>query len=245
MVEVQFYSALALQMIIATVMITRRLFPKARFFFAYIIWQTFAVAVMYATIHRYPGGRQFFYVYWTNNAINICLGLAIIVELFNRMFEQYPSVRRFAKIALLVSGAVLVVIGAAISTFHEAAYSVPILTACMVAERSLRIVQLGLIFALLIISRYLHLRWKNYLFGIAIGFGFYALMVLAGLTVRMYYGESVANLENTLQGTAYCAAVLIWSVYALQPDVVNVPIMALPSHELEKWDQALNQLLAR
>src|SRR3954470_2639832 len=99
MVEVQYYSAFAMQVLIVAVMIARRLFVNAKYFFAYIVWQTFTVAITYILYHLYP--VQYFYVYWINNAITISLGLAIIVELFNRMFDQYRSVRKFAKLTLL------------------------------------------------------------------------------------------------------------------------------------------------
>jgi hypothetical protein len=242
MVEVQYYSAFAMQILIVAVMIARRLFVNARYFFAYIVWQTFSVAIAYFLYHY--SYVKYFYVYWINNAITISLGLAIIIELFNRMFDQYPSVRKFAKLMLLAAGAILILVSAALTLYHEEVYRVPILT-LLVAERSLKFIQLGLIVALLALTRYLHLRWKNYLLGIALGFGFYALMALTGLTVLMHYGKSIARLENTLQGTAYCAAVLIWSVYVIQRESGRVPLIALPSQQLEKWDEVLREILSR
>ena len=244
MAEAQYYSALGMQLVIIVAMSVRRLFLNAKYFYAYIVWQTLAIVIMYALHHLYPRGPQFFYAYWINNAINICLGIAIIMELFNRMFDPYRSIRRFAKLMLLWSGAVLVLVGALLSIYREAEYSVPMLTGFFVAERSLRVIQLGLILVLLALTRYLHLRWKNHLFGIPLGFGFYALMALVGLTVRMHYGKPVAPIENVLQGTAYCAAVLIWFIYVLQRDAAPVSLIPFPSEQLEKWDHILEDILS-
>jgi len=243
-VEAQFYCAFALQVLVAVTLYVRALHRKVRYFYAYVIWQTIAVTVMYAMLHLLPY-KYFFYSYWGNNVVNLCLGLAIIAEVFHRIFEPYESIRHFARLVLRWSALLLTVIGAILTLYRQVAFTEPLLTVFMVAERSVRIVQLGLILCLFALSRYLHLRWKNYIFGVSLGFGFYALVVLAGLTVRMFYGRPIAQIENILQGTAYCIALMIWSYYVLQPDVVKIPIVSLPSVELERWDHALSELLGR
>ena len=243
-VEVQYFGALALQVVIVAAMIWRRLFPYARYFFAYILWQTFSVACLYVIWHKLP--RSFyFYANWTNDAIDIILALAILVEIFNRMFAPYEGIRGMARILFISSAAILTATSAVFLFFHNAAYSVPVLTVFMVAERSVRILQLGLILALFAITRYLHLRWKNYLFGIALGFGFYAVCVLTELVVRMTYGQLVMAWGNLLEGTGYCVAVVIWATYILQRDVAAIPIVSLPSQELEQWDATLSNMLSR
>ena len=244
MLEIQYYSAFALQITVAATMISKGLYRQARFFFAYIVWQTISVAVLYAVFHR-MSHIYYFYGYWINNAITVSLGIAIVIEVFRRIFAPYEGIRRMAGIFFLSAAVLLTIISVAFLFYHHAEYSVPILTFVLVADRSVRILQLGLILALFGIARYLHLRWKNYLFGIALGFGFYALMDLVGLTVRMTYGKPVASTVDVLIGTAYCAAVVIWTAYVLQPEAAKVPIVSVPSHELEKWDAALKQLLSR
>jgi len=242
--EVRAISTIVLQVVIAIAMFWRHLHQDARFFFTYILWQTVSVTVLYAFFH-FQLGYHFFYGYWMNNVVCIILGMAIIFELFNRMFDSYKMVRRFAKLVLLVSAAVLVAIGAIVSILSHTAGTTRELTAYLVAERSLRIIQFGLIAALLGLTRYLRLQWKNYLFGIALGFGFYAFVALTGLRLLVYYGQSIVHIEGAIQSTAYCAAVGIWTFYVLQVEAVSVPIIVLPSHELEKWDQALRRILAR
>jgi hypothetical protein len=248
MTEVQSFAAILLQIVIAARMYSRGLHEKVKFFFAYIIWQTISTAILYFILHfksKFESKNVLFGGYWVNNVITISLGMVIIFELFNRIFEPYEGIRRFGRIILFWSSALLMIIGGILATFNEVAFSVPVWTVLLVAERSLRIIQLGLILVLFSVSRYLHLRWKNYLFGIALGFGFYALVALTGLTIRMYYGKSVFGVVDTLLGTAYCAAVVIWTFYILQPDVLGTPIITLPSHELDRWDHTLSQLLRR
>lgn len=241
--EVQYFGSLALQVIIVGVMIWRRLFLNARFFFAYVVWQTFSVGCMYVAMYKLPP-PYYFYTYWSNDAIDILLAMAILVETFNRIFAPYEGIRHLARILFISAAMILTVASAVFLLFRHAEYSPPLLTIFMVAERSVRILQLGLILALFAITRYLHLRWKNYLFGIALGFGFYAVTVLAVLVVRMTYGQPVMAWANLSEGTGYCVAVFIWTAYVLQPEVATVPIVSLPSHELERWDESLKAILS-
>jgi hypothetical protein len=241
--HIQYVEALTLQIVIAIAIIWRRLFLQARFFFVYIVWQTFSVLCMYVLNLKLP--VYYFYAYWINDAVDVVLAIAILMEIFDRMFAAYEGIRRFAKVLFSVSAGLVTIVSAIFLHFDRVEYTVPVLTIVLVAERSVRILQLGLIFALFAITGYLHLRWKNYLFGIALGFGFYATTTLAVLVVRMTYGQPVMLISGLLWGTGYCVAVLIWAVYVLQPDVATVPIVSLPSHQLEQWDESLKKILSR
>lgn len=242
--DIQYFGALGLQVIIAIAMIWRRLYLQARFFFAYIVWQTFSVACLYEINFKLPS-YYYFYAYWVNDVVDIVMAVAILVEVFNRIFAPYEGIRGVARIAFVVSAAIVGAASAIFLLFHHAEHSVPVLTFALVAERSVRILQLGLILSLFAITRYLHLRWKNYLFGIALGFGFYAMTTLAVLVIRMAYGEPVIIITNVLWGTGYCVAVLIWATYVLQPEAAKIPIVSLPSHQLEEWDETLKNILSR
>ncbi|MGZ4814946.1 MAG: hypothetical protein ACXVZV_06040 [Terriglobales bacterium] len=244
LLEVQYYIAFVLQITIAAVMLRRRLYLQARYFFAYIIWQTFSVAVLYAVVCTAPRSYRF-YGYWINNTVTVILGMAIVIEIFNRIFAPYENIRHMARILFTWAAVLLVALSGGLLFYQHTEYSGPLLTFLLVTERSVRVVQLGLILVLFAITKYLHLRWRNYLFGIALGFGFYALITLVVLVVRMTYGKPVMVMADLVWGTAYCAAVLIWTMYVLQPEVAKVPIVSLPSHELEKWDEALKTLLKK
>lgn len=245
MLEANDVAAIAFLLVVGVIMFRRHLHRQVPVFFAYVLFDTCGMAVVYALLHF---GNRYWWWYsaWAEYGICILLGSAVIVEIFTKLFAPYEGIRYFAKVVVLWSAAALVATGAfSAAFFHHVAFSVPVLTIFVVLDRSLRIVQLGLILSLFALSGYLHLRWKNFTFGIALGFGFYALTQLATWTVRIYYGQLVAGTVNVVQGAAYCATIVIWGFYALQREAAHIPIVSLPSHELEKWDRALTQLLRR
>ena len=84
--------------------------------------------------------------------------------------------------------------------------------AIITSQRCVRIVQVGIVLLLLIFARYLGVSRKQQSFGIALGFGGFALVELGLLAswVGGHLGGLSANLVNM---SAYNASLLIWFGY--------------------------------
>jgi hypothetical protein len=244
-IELQYSVAMVLLIALAATMYLKGLHRHTPLFFAYALYASLSMTLTYTLLHFF-NPYWGFYASWGDEAICLVLEFAIVVEIFKILFAPYSGIRRFAKLVMTWSAASLLTLGVFLCIFfRDVAFAIPALSIFEVLDRSLRAVQLGLIVSLFAVSKYLHVRWRNFAFGIAFGFGFYALMCFAGDTVRIYYGQLVAKTYSMISGAAYWAAILVWFSYALQPDVAHVPIIPLPSHELERWDRALAQLLGR
>jgi hypothetical protein len=245
MLELNNLATIALLLVLAACIIFRRLRTYSPVFFAYAVYACSSAAVTYSLIH-FGDPYWAWYGAWIAEIVGICLEFAALIEVFNRLFAPYEGIRRFARLVLLWALVVLTITGSLTALlYHEVQFSVPILTIFLVLERSLRAVELGMILVFFALSKYLHLRWKNLSFGIALGFGFYDIMALVSTIVRAYYGKLLAGNLNALTFASYWITVLIWIFYVLQPDVIRVSNITLPSPELERWDRALSQLLKR
>lgn len=245
MLEVNYLAAISLPLALAACMVFRQLRSYAPAFFAYVVYSCSSAAVVYGFIH-FGDPYWAWYGAWITEFISFPIEFFILSEVFNRLFAPYEGIRQFAKMVLLWTFVILI-IGASVSAllYHQVQYSVPVLTAFLMLERSFRAVELGLILVLFALSKYLHLRWKNLSFGVALGFGFYDVIALASTIVRAYYGKLVAGNVNALTGASYWITVLIWAFYVLQPDVRRISSISVPAPELERWDRALSQLLQR
>jgi hypothetical protein len=245
MLEVNYLAEIGLLLLLAACMMLRGLRAYAPVFFAYVVYSFCSTAVLYGLIH-FGDAYWAWYSGWIAECLGAFIEFIVLGEIFNRLFAPYEGIRRFAKVVLLWSALLLTTFGLLTAfRYHEMHFSVPVLTAFLIMERSLKVVQLGLIVTLFCLSKYLHLRWKNLTFGIALGFGTYAIVVLAGIIVRSYFGKVVAGDITALTGAFYWLTALLWVFYVLQPDVARIPIMSLPSPELEHWDRVLSQLLKR
>ena len=80
----------------------------------------------------------------------------------------------------------------------------------MLYLRSLRVIQVGLLLLLFSLASSLGLTWRSYAFGIAFGYGTYAIVDLVLSAIRVEYGDAVWKLES------YCTTV---SLRDVSPDL--------------------------
>jgi hypothetical protein len=112
-------------------------------------------------------------------------------------------------------------------------------------ERSVKIVQGGLLALLFVVSSSLGLQWKHDTFGIALGFGLIASVNLATFTLRAYLGAASTDILSLISNAGYDCAVAAWlvSLYARQP--VHQFDQRIPTWDVESWNRALLGLLRR
>src|SRR5579872_718456 len=93
----------------------------------------------------------------------------------------------------------------------------PLITAGLLSlERSVRVMQCGLILFLLMFSRYLGISRRHRSFGVALGFGIFAAVELAvfGLRVSGTLNSTTLSLASM---TSYDIAVMVWLGYFALP----------------------------
>jgi hypothetical protein len=101
------------------------------------------------------------------------------------------------------------------------------------------------IFAL---SSYLGLSWRNYNFGIALGYGLYATVNLVAVVVEGYLGPrkggKVFSLVELIDATAYKLTLILWMTYLWRADrdQSNQPPPSGGDKDLEAWNDALKPL---
>ena len=112
-------------------------------------------------------------------------------------------------------------------------------TTVFLVERSIRLMQCGLVFFLLLFSEYLGISRKNILFGIAIGFGLFAsvsMLVAAGTS----HASLPALVLRWVKSAAYDLACFIWLGYtALAPVRRGV---AEATQRSKQWNSALEDV---
>ena len=92
---------------------------------------------------------------------------------------------------------------------------------------------------------YFGLSWQNQAFGIALGFGVFASIELVVIAVRAQMGAIANTAYSHVSGAAYGYGALIWVRYLLAPKPAPQYMSVIHNNDLEKWNQALLQLLER
>lgn len=228
------FTSPALQAVIAFIMVRRNMRRDYPMFFNYTIFQVVSHVLMFVLWKS--SYQLYYYGYWTNSALGILLGFAVIREVFLESFRPFEGLRELGEMLFSWSLLVLVLI-ALISAFSS---STPddgrLYIALITGERSIRILQCGLVLFMFVFARYLGVNAKHQLFGIALGFGTFAAVEMITLLLRMQYSIISGNMMRIFISGSYFVAVAVWLGYTLAP-VPARRAELLP--QSERWNHSL------
>jgi hypothetical protein len=228
----------ALQIVIAVVMIKRNLRRSYPIFFNYTIFQIISHLAMF--VFWKMSYAYYYYAYWTASAIGILIGFFVIREIFLEAFRPYAALRELGEMLFSWSLLVLVLI-ALVSAFSQSSPDDGrIFIALYTGERSVRILQCGVVLFMFIFARYLGVSAKHQLFGIALGFGLFGAVEMMAIFLWKQYGLISDFWLRSIVSGAYVTAALVWLGYSLAP-VPTRRTEILP--QSERWNHALAGVL--
>ncbi|MGA9353155.1 MAG: hypothetical protein WBV46_05650 [Terriglobales bacterium] len=228
-----------LQVAVAIVVWKRELYKQFPGFLTFLLAQVAVFAITYP-IYAMPGINTMWYfpLYWLSQVFNAVLSFKIIHEVFLDVFRPYHSLKDLGTPVFKWAGLVMLLVSvvvAASNSFNES----PVLHAVLTLQRSVRLVQVGLILFLVLFSRFLGVSRKQLSFGIALGFGVSAgveLMLLA-----MHSGGLIhqGNL-NLIDMMCYDVSVLVWFVYSFSRVVERDA--GINYLQTQRWERGLADL---
>ncbi len=195
-------------------MVRRGLHRDYPYFFNYTILQVVSVPILYFIYTR--SYSVYFYAYYFNIALSVLISFAVLQEIFKDAFRPYEALRDLSVILFRWSALVVLLVGVMWAiTSTQKSENGPVVDVILLADRSVRLMQCGLVFFLLLFSEYLGISRRSPLFGISLGFGFFAavnMLVATGMTHRGILHQSTLRHINS---GAYLVAVVIWLGYTL------------------------------
>lgn len=223
---------------IALFMLRRGLFRQFKFFFAYIITQLATFAVLFpAFFWRTPSAL--FYVYWGCNAISVTCGFLVIHEVFVDMFKFFHTLRDLGSVLFKWAGLVMLLVAAVVSVSANSPHMSPWIQAIITSQRCVRIIQVGMVMFLLFFAQYVGVSRKQHSFGIALGFGSFAVIEL--ILICSWVGNHVGDpWMSIINMTAYNASLTLWLSYV----AVKRPVRDTSRSLLQpqRWEQSLSDI---
>lgn len=186
----------------------RRMFPR---FFSYILFQTIKTACLFIAYRYFPD--NYFYAYWTGNALSVIFAIAVMDEILRRIFKQYGMIPIFGTTIFRWACGLLLLLAILGSMSRGGIGGDRIVAVVFALDRGLRLMQVGLFLLLMVLCRILKDFWRQQLFGIALGFGIFASIELALVSFVMWSGDGHAVAISLLKSTAYNAVTLVWIGY--------------------------------
>jgi hypothetical protein len=184
------------------------------YFFNYTVLQISSDLILFP-LRNSP--TLYYWGYWVSLALSALLSFAVIQEVFKNAFRPYAALRDLSAILFRWSALVILLVAGmwAFSSTRSGQTDI-VMGSMLLVEKSVRLMQCGLVFFLLLFSEYLGISRKSMLFGVALGFGLYASVSML-IAVALSHG-SLAHVALTLRWIkmgAYDMAVVLWLGYAV------------------------------
>lgn len=234
-----------LQVAIAYRMWRRKNYLDYPIFFAYTFEQLARFAVLFYW-YRLHASTAYMHAYAAFQAIEAILQIGIVCELYSDVFRPYEGIRHFGPSFLRWASVFFLFLAIVVAAYSTGGDAYKFLGNLFAFERSLEIVQAGLLVVLVIASSIMALQWKPRTLGIALGFGLFTAVNLIAYTVRFELGMSTQHSLSLVCNAAYDFAVLIWvrAFYAM-PKLVPKLEPRPADWDPHSWNEALSEYLHR
>lgn len=227
-----------LQLGIAIFMLRRGLLRQFKFFFAYIVTQLASFAIVFpAFVWRSYSAA--FYLSWCTTAISVACGFLVIHEVFVDVFRFFHTLRDLGTVLFKWAGLVMLLVAGVVSVSTNSNQMPPLMQAVITSQRCVRMIQVGMILFLLFFAHYLGVSRRQRSFGIALGFGSFAIIEL--ILICSWVGNhltgpwmSIANM------VAYNSSLALWFGYVAVKQPARDPAQSLL--QSQRWEQSLSNI---
>ncbi len=223
-----------MQIGVLVAMYRRGLHRDYPYFFNYTVLQVLTEPILFVVQkHSYA---TYYWLYWVSVALSALISFGVLQEVFHDAFRPYEALRDLSVILFRWSALVVLLVGVmwAITTAHSNQVDT-ITNGILLVQRSVRLMQCGLVFFLLLFSEYLGISRRHLVFGIALGFGIFASISML-VAAAMSHGSFVhVSVLRQLNNAAYDVAIMIWLGYtALAPARSRVAVAVARSANLNR-----------
>ena len=169
----------------------------------------------------------------------MAFGFAVIHEVFVDVFRVFHTLRDLGTVLFKWAGLVMLLVAGVVSVSTNSSEIAPWMQAIITSQRCVRIIQIGMVLFLLFFAHYVGVSRRQHSFGIALGFGSFAVveLVLISSWVGNHLGGTWVSIVNM---AAYNGSLLVWLGYV----AVTRPARDASSSLLQpqRWEQSLTDI---
>lgn len=234
-----------LQLGIAGIMFRRQLVRLFPWFFAYTCFEVAEFVLLFSHEIFKVGEIPYLSLFAVTGVVSTILRFGIILEILRELSSRYVVLTKVLRplfqwttIGLLIA-ALLLTVYAGGNRANQSWFVLNML------NRTVLILQTGLLAGLFLFSRYLTLSWRNQVFGIALGLGIYATVDLMTAAISAQAGYWHAELLDYISMGAYHLSALVWIFYLVRSEPIRANALhnAPAQHEIDAWSEELDRVL--
>lgn len=240
LVEWLWVAGIACQAILGIVLLCKKTWKVFPLFVSYFATGFAGTVFLYfVQTHR----ELFFYSYWFLEATIVALGFAVVYEVFSNVFSTHQGLSRLASLIFRTVLGLLLCVGFMVLLKHTPFSFKGIMSAVVIVEESARIIEVGLLMCLFIMSSAFGLHWRQQVFGVALGLGLYAAVELASVAIWGQTSKAVHEYLNVVRILGFNTSLVIWIGYLLAPERTVGKVELPQRSQLEQWNQAVMELI--
>ncbi len=228
-----------LQATLVCLMARRRLH---RVFPAFFTYNCYFVASFAPLFFVYHFARQYYFAtYWTSSVLGIIFGFMVIYEIFRHAFRPYSALSDLGAVLFRWVVGFLTLVGIVLILASPQSPAAGFASAVLAMERSVRLMQVGLVLLLFLFLPHLGLNYRSHIVGIATGFGFFAAVDMVVYTLLTQLTSVHAQVALSLvKSFAYTATVAGWTWYLAVPEPARKRVLA--ETQPERWNHTISDI---
>lgn len=244
--DLLFWVEVALLIAATTLMVWRRLYREFPFLYAYFSAVIVAAIVRWSFLLRVSVlSNQYFYAYWISEAFTVLMAFVVLYEIF--LIRMFPSFHTTPIARYLLPSLVLLALVLAGVVFVLAPHHAPNMLSALVGATTLalNVLQVAVLLFFSVVLVVWGGGWEEHEFGIALGFGIYAISKLVTAAVRARAGYAPTAIDQ-LPTIGYFVALVVWTIYLsreYKPPEVNIPVGLVEM--AQSWEKLLREIMGR
>lgn len=201
-----------------------------------ILYVAVAAVGLAAYLYNCPG---YFYVDWVLTLLLVSLEFGVTYEVLTHTLKSYSALADLARI-MFRWGAGFLLFMALVTALATSGGHVGRLQAAMnVIEHSVRLLECGLLFFLLVFDTHLGISWRSHGMCIAMGLGVYSAVDLIVSYLLMLPSPSFALL-GTIDGLVYVGVLGFWGSLLRLPEPERKSVLDSPKRLIfQRWNEGL------
>jgi hypothetical protein len=201
----------AVMIAIAAYMLRRRLRREFPFFFNYVVFEIAAFAIEFPL----RNWANYYYVYWVTTALSILVSVGVVVEIVEKIVGRKKAQLNSNVVLLCWCVFATMAVAAVWALASGRGFGIDNITNIIyLVDRSVRVAACVVAVCMLLFGAAAGISKRNLAFGIAIGFGLFALVNMLVLIALSHSSFLTKRTLSRISSIAYLISMLIWLVYA-------------------------------
>jgi len=184
--------------------------------------------------------EQYRYLYWVAGFLFVALEFGVMYEVFSSALKPYSALIDLGKM-LFGWASLFLLIAASLTAFATIGpHQSKLAAAVTVLERSMRLIECGLLLLFFLFEKKLGLSWKTPSISIALGLGCSAAVDLGVSYLRTTIAVQQLPLLGILNTTVYIGILAFWGYCMAAPHVERKNVLDSPNRLIfQRWNEAL------